>query len=132
MALNDIAPFKAVFHLDYDPTADDVLHLLTCPTGWVGGMEIKSARATCHNAVAANTANYFNVSLRNGGTAYSGTTAVAAAIGGTGGWTALTPKAFTISAGDLAAGETLQLVYDEEGTGTFVAMIVEVEYVPGT
>jgi hypothetical protein len=56
---------------------------------------------------------------------------VAASVGGTGGWTALTPKEFTISSGELDAGEVLQLVYDEEGTGTFTAMVVEVEYAPG-
>jgi hypothetical protein len=120
------------WNIDWDPAADDVLHLMTAPSDPPGGIEIKAASATSSNAVAANTANYFSVSLRNGGTAYSGTAAVAAAVGGTGGWTALTPKAFTISAGNLTAGQALQLVYDETGTGTFQDLIIQVEYVSGT
>ena len=125
---------KQTWVFNRDPAADDVLHLMKVPADPPGGYEVKSARATTSNAGSASTANYFSVELRNGGTAFTGTVSVAAAIGGTGGWAALTPKEFTIiaAAKNLDAGETLQVVYDETGTGTFAELIVEVEWVQGT
>lgn len=113
--------------VSYDPTADEVYPLFVAPMA----CEIKSAYAIVVNDVAANTADYFSLSLLNGGTAGSGTAVLAAAIGGTPGWTGLLPVAFTMAQGTLAAGELVTLKYDEEGTATFTQMTVQLEVIYG-
>ena len=118
---------SVVFDVAYDPAADEIYPLWVAPKA----VEIVSAYATVANDVAANTANYFTVALRNGGSDGAGTTAIADAIGGTAGWTGLTPKAFTISEGTLAAGDVVEAVYDETGTGTFGQLTVQIDYVDG-
>jgi len=118
---------SVVVTYDYDPAADDVLPVFTAPKA----CEITGARAIAANAVNAATDNYFSVSLINAGAAGAGTTVVAAAVGGTAGWAALTPKTFTISDGTLAAGEVVAASYDETGTGTFGVMTIQVDYVLG-
>jgi len=121
--------FKSiVVQLDYDPAADDVLPLWRAPAK----ATIVGAYATVTNNVAASTADYFTALLRNGGAAGTATTAISDAIGGTAGWTGLTPKSFTLSADELAAGDLLQLVYDETGTGTFTAMNVQLDVIYGS
>jgi hypothetical protein len=84
-----------VFALDFDPAADDDIYLFKAPQQ----IEIVSASMALNNALAGSTANYFDVALYNGGTAGTATTAIAGTIGGTAGWSALTPKDFTISNG---------------------------------
>jgi len=99
---------------NYDPAADDDLYVFKAPQQ----LEIVSASFACNNAVAASTANYFDLALYNGGTAGTATTAIAGTIGGTVGWSALTPKDFTVS----------YLRYNEEGTGTFTAGVLQINY----
>lgn len=113
--------------IDYDPAADEVIPLWRAPKA----CEITGAYATVVNDVGADTANYFNLSLRNGGSAGTATTALGGSIGGTGGWTGLTPVSFTISEGTLAAGDVVTLNYDETGTGTFTEVTIQLDYVDG-
>ena len=119
--------FPVVISLDYDPAADDVIALWKAPAA----CEVVSACAIKANDLAAGTVNYFSIALRNGGAAGTATTALAAAIGGTAGWTGLTPKSFTISEGSLAAGDVVTAVYDEEGTGTFGQITIQLDVVYG-
>lgn len=116
--------------LDYDPAADEVYPLWRAPAA----CEIKSAYAVVANTVAASTADYFSVQLLNGGSAGTGSTAISDAIGGTAGWTGLTPKAFTMTAAgkNLAAGDVVVLSYDETGTGTFGVLNVQLDVQFGT
>lgn len=120
--------FPVVVSLDYDPATDDVIPIWRAPLA----CEIKSAYAIVANDVAASTANYFSVALRNGGSEGTATTAIAAAVGGTAGWTGLKPKEFTISSANLAAGDVVEVVYDEEGTGTFGQIIIQLDVIYGT
>lgn len=112
---------------DYDPAADDDIAVWRAPFACT----IRSAYVTPSNALAGNTANYFDLALYNGGTAGTALGVIAGTIGGTAGWTALTPVAFTISDGDLDAGELVKLRYNEEGTGTFTAMVLQLDVQPG-
>lgn len=115
------------FAIDFDPNSDDQLYLFKAPQQ----MEIVSASFACNNAVAASTANYFNLQIKNGGTAFSGTALITNSIGGTPGFSALTPVDFTISNGTVTAGQTVYLDYDETGTGTFTAGVVQINYRDG-
>lgn len=119
--------FSVVVALTYDPAADDDVALFRAPQA----LTIKGARAWTANAVNASTANYFDLALYNGGSAGTALDAVAGTIGGTAGWSANTPKAFTISDGALDAGDLVVLRYNEEGTGTFAAAMVQLDYVLG-
>jgi len=123
------APQVYTFNVAHDPAADQTYPLFQVPPGQQ--FTITGARACCADVVAASTANYFTLALQNGGTAGTGTTAVAAAIGGTIGWASLVWKPFTVSADQLDAGESLNLAYDETGTGTFGVVNVQVEGVWG-
>lgn len=118
---------SVVAFIDNDPAADDVIAL------WVAPMacEILNAKVMVTNAVNGSTANYFDLALLNGGSAGTATTEIGGTIGGTGGWSALTPVSFTISSGELASGDVVVLKYNEEGTGTFVSMAVQLDYVLG-
>lgn len=117
-----------VISLNYDPAADDIIPLWKAPAR----ATIMAAYATMTNALAANGTNYFSLTLRNGGTAGTATTSISNTIGGTVGWSALVPAAFTMSADEVAAGECVQLVYDEEGTGTFTSMVVQLDVIYGS
>jgi hypothetical protein len=116
-----------VVALDYDPAADDDLTLWRAPQAVV----ITGAYATVQNDVAASTANYFNLALYNAGTSGTALTALAGTIGGTPGWTGQVAKTFTVSNGTVGAGEFVTLRYDETGTGTFTAMVVQLDYISG-
>lgn len=118
---------SVVAFIDNDPAADDAIAL------WVAPMacEILNAKVMVTNAVNGSTANYFDLALLNGGSAGTATTEIGGTIGGTGGWSALTPVSFTISDGELASGDVVVLKYNEEGTGTFVSMSVQLDYVLG-
>lgn len=116
-----------VVHVDWDPAADDDLPIWVAPLA----CEITAAKAVITNVVNGSTANYFDLALYNGGTAGTALTAIAGTIGGTAGWTALTPVAFTVTNGTVAAGELVKVRYNEEGSGTFQAMIVQLDYVIG-
>lgn len=122
-------PIPVVLYIDHDPAADNVLPLFRAPKA----CKIVGARATVADDVAASTANYFSLTLVDGGADGAGTAEFSDAIGGTPGWTGLTPKSFAITGSQhrLDAGDVVQLKYDEEGTGTFVAMTVQLEVVYG-
>lgn len=112
---------------NYDPAADDDLFVFKAPQQ----LEIVSASFTCNNAVAASTANYFNLQLKNGGTAFTGTALISNSIGGTTGFAALTPIDFTISNGTVTPGQIVYVDYNEEGTGTFTAGVLQINYRDG-
>ncbi len=116
-----------VASLGHDPGADDDIAVWRAPFGCT----IRSAYVTMSNALGGSTANYFDLALYNGGTAGTALSAIAGTIGGTAGWTALTPVAFTISDGDLDAGELVKIRYNEEGTGTFAHAILQLDVQPG-
>ncbi len=122
--------FPVVVSIDEDPAADQVYPVWRAPAA----CEVKSAYATVVDDVAASTANYFSVQLLNGGAAGTATTAISDAIGGTAGWTGLTPKTFTMTSSgkNISAGEVVVLKYDETGTGTFGQITVQLDVVYGT
>lgn len=118
---------SVLFSVAYDPAADETWPVFRAPKA----LEITAVYATVANDVSASTANYFTVQLLNGDTDGTGTAALTAAIGGTAGWTGLTPKAGTVSEGTLAAGEVVLASYDETGTGTFTQITIQIDYVDG-
>jgi len=118
---------SVTFSVAYDPAADEVWPVWRAPQA----CEITAAYATVANDVAASTANYFTVALLNGGSAGTAVTSLATAVGGTAGWTGLTPKAFTVAEGTLAAGDVVTASYDETGTGTFAQITIQLDYVLG-
>ena len=122
--------FPVVFSVAYDPAADQVYPVWRAPAA----CEVKGAYATVVDDVSASTANYFTVQLLNGGTAGTATTAISDEIGGTAGWTGLTPKTFTMTSTgkNLTAGQVLVLDYDETGTGTFGVINVQLDVVYGS
>lgn len=119
--------YSVVAYIDNDPAADDVLPVWVAPLA----CEITAAKVIVTNAVAASTANYFDLALLNGGSAGTAAGVIGGTIGGTAGWTALTPVPFTISNGTVSAGDVVTIKYNEEGTGTFAAMTVQLDYVIG-
>ncbi len=118
---------SVVAFVDFDPAADDVIPVFIAPLA----CELQSAKVMTTNAVNGSTANYFDLALLNGGAAGTATTEIGGTIGGTAGWAALTPVPFTLSDGTLAAGDIVTLKYNEEGTGTFASMLVQLDYVLG-
>ena len=121
--LMGMVEFPVVVALAYDPAADDQIPLWRAPRK----AQIVGAYATVVGDVAAHGTNYFSLQLANGGTAGTATTAISDAVGGVGGWTGLTPKTFTMSAPEVAAGEVVCVLYDENGTGTFTEMTVQLD-----
>lgn len=120
---------SAVAYIDNDPAADDVLPVFVAPKP----CRIVGAKVTVTNTVAGDGTNYFDLALLNGGSAGTATTEIGGTIGGTVGWVGLTPVAFTIDtdADNLTTGDVVTLKYNENGTGTFVAMAVQIDYVEG-
>jgi hypothetical protein len=119
--------FPVIASFDFDPAADDILPVFRAPADCT----IKAAYVTLANDVAGSGTNYFSVTLQNGGAAGTATAALSAAAGGTAGWTGLTPVAFTLGTSTVDAGEVVTISYDEEGTGTFGAMTVQLDIVYG-
>ena len=122
--------FPVTVYIDHDPAADDVLPIWRAPLA----AEIKSAYWINANAVAADGSNYFDVALYNGGAAGTAITLISGTIGGTAGWTALLPVAFTMTTTGkmVAAGDVVTAKYNEAGTGTFGAALVQLDVVYGT
>lgn len=118
---------SVVVALDYDPAADDDLSIWRAPQDVV----VTAAYAWTQNTLAGSTANYFDLALYNGGTAGTALGTLAGTIGGTAGWTAQTPKTFTVSNGTVTAGQLITARYNEEGTGTFTAMVIQLDFVRG-
>lgn len=117
----------ATVFLDWDPASDDDIPVFVAPKA----LEITGAKFTLVNALAGSTANYFDLALYNGGTAGTALTAVSGTAGGTAGYSAMVPNDFTVTNGTMAANEVLKVRYNEEGTGTFTAMILSLNYVLG-
>lgn len=121
-----LARFSVVAAIDWDPAADDVIPIWRAPKPCV----LRGAYAICANVVAAHTANYFNLRLINLGAAAAGTTLLGSSAGGTAGWAALVAKtllAETDTPVTLAAEDIVGINYNEEGTGTFTAMNVQLD-----
>lgn len=111
-------------------TADLTLPLFPAP---FGGVTIRAAYATMAGAIAGHATNYVACNLVNGGTAGTATAAMGTA-GGTAGWSAGVPKAFSLNpaADELAAGEWLVAKYDVNGTITAPGdVVITVHYVDG-
>lgn len=114
-------------YIDFDPAADDVLPVFRAPKKCT----VVSASVTSTNGLAADGTNYFDVALINIGAAGTATTQVGGTIGGTAGWTALVPSSFAVANDEIAAGDVLAIKYNENGTGTYTAMQVQIDYVLG-
>lgn len=122
--------FPVIAFIDFDPAADDVLPVWRAPKA----AEIKTAYWINSNAVAAHATNFFDLALYNGGAAGTAITLISGTVGGTAGWTALLPVAFTMTATgkNVAAGDVVTLQYNEGGTGTFASGMVQLDVVYGT
>ena len=98
------------------PTADERFNAVTVrqPVD-VSGMEVESDVV---NGQAASASNTITLGVEDGGAAGTGTTNIDTPVGGTGGWTADTPKTHTMatSVSDLDADDWVNLHYDEAGT----------------
>lgn len=127
MSLQALARFPVVVSFDFDPAGDDMLPVYRAPDN--ADAIIKAAYAILANDVAADTANYFNLRLVNAGTAGSGTTTIGRQIGGTAGWSGLTAVSFGAENTRIKAGEIVVLDYDEEGTGTFGQVTIQLDIV---
>lgn len=97
-----------------DPGADKRVPVYRAPEK----VTVELAYIVPDTTLASSTADYYQASLENGGTSGTAQTVIGGTAGGTAGWTANTPKQITITSGsgDLAAGEYLNLNYDEAGT----------------
>lgn len=112
-----------------DQAGDETFAVFQAP---FGGATIKSAAAIATEATTASTANYFSLTLIDGGAAGTATTTIGTA-GGTVGWAADTDQAFTVntSLDELDAGDWLMVKYDETGTVAPGEITVVVEWVHG-
>lgn len=131
--MGDLAGYNT--HVVVAPVAIGTAGTVTLPLfpAPFGGVTVKAAYATAAVAVAAHADNKLTMTLVNGGTAGTATTALGTA-GGTAGWAAATPKEFSLnaSADELTAGQWLVAKYDIGGTITApgeVALVVH--YVDG-
>lgn len=114
-----------------DPGQDGRLPVLKVPDDHT--FTIESAKVVPDRTTAASTANYYEVSLENGGAAGTAQTVIGGTAGGTPGWTAATPESITITSGsgDLTEGQYLVVNYQETGTVAPGNIAVIVEYVDG-
>jgi hypothetical protein len=116
--------------------SNKTLYALRAPTAATGGaITIVGAYAISDATLAAGTVNHFSLALHKyagtAGTTNSGT--IAAAIGGTVGWTQGAPKTFTLDStrAKLSAGEWCAVEYTEAGTGNPTNGFVVIQYVMG-
>lgn len=111
---------------------DKVANIFKAPSAALGGA-IKIVRAYAVNQAATGAGTGFSLTLLNygtAGTAVAGT--VSSELGGTGDpWAAGTPKAFTISDGDLDADEWLVLRKDETNSSDPSRCMVVIQYLHG-
>ncbi len=122
--------------LNSTTSANGTVPMLVAPTG---GLTLKSAYAFAGATLAAGSANHFNLTLLNGGTVGTATTAISSALGGTAasgtapGWTLGKKETFAFTSGseDLAQGEVLRVKYDETGTVAIADWTVVVEWTQG-
>jgi len=99
-----------------DPGADMRIPLMRVPSGHT--YTVERYDIVSDTTVTASTANYWEASLENAGTAGTAQTLISGTAGGTAGWTLNQPKNASIVAGsgDLTEGQYLNLKYNEEGT----------------
>ncbi len=110
--------------LDYDPAADKTIPVFRAPQA----LTVVGCYATVTTTIASDGTNFFAVSLKNG------SDVVGAAVGGVDtAWTALTPKSMTIDEtySYVDAGDVLAVFYNEDGTGTFTQLTVQIDYLVG-
>ena len=97
------------------PTADQRYQLVTVPSP----VDVSSMECESHvvDGLAAATGE-ITLGVEDGGATGTGTTDLDTPVGGTGGWTADTPKAHTMSttASDLDADDWVNVDYNEAGT----------------
>lgn len=112
-----------------DQAGDDTLGILRAPAG---GCTLKGVYVMASTAVTASTADYYTLTLQNGGTVGTATLAVGTALG-TVGIAADTGVAFTLNSAltNMAAGEYLKVLYDETGTVAPGEISIIVEWVQG-
>ena len=115
----------------YDPGQDARVNVLKVPANHT--YTIEACDVVVDRTVAAATDAYVDVSLENAGASGTAQTSMGSSVGGTDGWAAQTPKAFTVTAGagDLTAGQYLAVNYAETGTVAPGVISVIVEYVDG-
>ncbi len=120
---------KNIVTVNSPTSADYTIPVLRAP---FGGATITGAWGVSSTTLAGSTADYFNVTLLNGGTVGTATSAIGTA-GGTTGWTAQTAKAFSLndSADELTEGQYLMAKYDETGTVAVADVTIIVEWVHG-
>lgn len=105
-----------------DPTTDKIYPVFKVPAG-VGQVTVLSAIAATDTALVEGDSNVVALTLQDGGSAGTGTTAVSAelsnkATGSNGAWAGGTGayKTFSISSNLLDEGDVLTVKYDETGT----------------
>lgn len=119
-----------------DPGADKSIPIWKVPAA-VTKIEILEASVLTVTGLAAGTANGLEISLLDGGSDGSGTSALTNTIGGTtaGGtyaaWTTVSPQSFTMSEGTLDGGDWLVLKWAETGSIAETNIIVNFAYVHG-
>lgn len=116
-------------------SANGTVPIMVAPAG---GATVRRAWAFSAATLAAGTANHFNLTLMNGGTAGTAATIISDVLGGTAaggtapGWTAGKKEAFTLSgSAALAEGEVLRVRYTETGTVAVGDWTVIVEWTQG-
>ncbi len=122
--------------LNSTTSANGTVPILVAPAG---GAKLISAFAFAGATLAAGSANHFNLTLINGGTVGTATTAITSALGGTAaggtapGWTLGKKETFAITSGSekLAAGEVLRVEYKEVGTVAVADWTVVAEWTQG-
>ncbi len=109
------APLTVAINIT-DPAGDKRIPLLRVPDDH--NYTIERFDVCADTTVNASTANYWKLSLENGGASGTAQAVIGGTVGGTAGWTANSPKVGTITAGSgkLTAGEWLVANYDENGT----------------
>ncbi len=120
---------KNIVTVNSPTSADYTIPLLRAP---FGGATIIDVWGMSSTTLAASTADFFNVTLLNGGTVGTATAAIGTA-GGTAGWVAQTAQEFSLnaSADELTEGQYLMAKYDETGTVAVADVTLIVEWVHG-
>ena len=115
-----------------DPGGDKYVPILRAPAD--AHITIEAAYVCPDTTVEASTSIYYEVTLVNGGTAGTVTTAISDAVGNQSvDWTANTPKSLTVvdGSGKLTDAQWLVAKYDEAGAVDPGRITIVVEYVSG-
>lgn len=119
-----------ISHRWYPATADLEVPLLVVPAGQ--SIRLVKAYGADVTAIAAATDNYVTLYIYNRGTAGAGTDVMASGVG-TGGLSAKTPSALTLSTTDselvATAGELITAKLDVTGTGAGTTVAVSATFV---